>query len=293
MLSIYKEKKMSDQSTVYFPEEKYLKERLKQLEKTGLKYEDVKARYDEALEQRQKAVLKGMKQAIESDGYTLLVEDIAKFLDIDEKHVRFNVIPEVDYIVAPQGAVEYFTLEHRPDLYFLDMQVQKWKRIFINEASFYNYLKEYLYVCCPYSQIVWNESLQKYEYTGEEYIEIPYTKEMGASFIRSCNIAHIIKFRKRDELFKRTEKEVVKARALGLISQTRLEQEMGYLREQINKIQFVVSTQEIKQFLKKNNYMYYQLKLYKKDENGNKVKSTVFYWFTDMKVVGFNESTMD
>ena len=68
---------------------------------------------------------------------------------------------------------------------------------------------------------------------------------------------------------------------------------MGYLREQINKIQFVVSTQEIKQFLKKNNYRYYQLKLYKKDEKGNKVKSTVFYWFTDMKVVGFNESTMD
>ncbi|WP_054743992.1 hypothetical protein [Cellulosilyticum ruminicola] len=273
---------MSDQSTIYFPNEKHLKEYLKQLEKKGLKYEDVKIRYDEALEKRQKAVLKGMKQAIEKDGYTLLVEDIAKLLDIDEKHVRFNVIPEVDYIVAPQGAVEYFTLEHRPDLHFLEMQVQKWKRIFINEASFYRYLKEYLYVCCPYSQITWNESFQKYECTGENYIEIPYDEKMASNFIRSCNIAHIIKIRKREELFKRTEKEIVKARALGLISQNRLEQEMGYLREQIDQIQFVVSTQEIKQFLKKNSYQYYQLRLYKKDKEGNKVKSTVFYCFENI-----------
>lgn len=270
---------MSDKSEHYFPEDKRLKEHIQQLEKTGLKYEDVKERYDQLVMKRQKAVIKGMASAVEDEGYTLLVEDIAKFLDIDEKHVRFNVIPEVDYIVAPQGAVEYFTLENRSDMYFLDMQVQKWKRIFINEASFYKYLQEYLYICCPYSKISWNEQLKKYELLAEEYIEIPYTKELVASLIRSCNIAYIIKERKREELFKRTEKEIMKARALKLISQERLEKEMGYLRKQINAIQFVVSTQEIKQFLKKNRYMYYQLKLYKKDACGNKVKSTVFYWF--------------
>lgn len=272
---------MSDKSQIYFPEEKRLKEHIKQLEKTGLKYEDVKEKYDQLVMKRQEVVIKGMANAIEDRGYTLLVEDIARFLDIDEKHVRFNVIPEVDYIVAPQGAVEYFTLEHRPDMYFLDMQVQKWKRIFINAESFYQYLQEYLYVYCPYSKIKWNEQLNKYELVEEDYVEIPYSKEMTAQLIRSCNVAHIIKERKREELFKRTEKEIVKARALKLISQERLEKEMGYLRAQINTIEFVVSTQEIKQFLKKNRYSYYQLKLYKKDACDNKVKSTVFYWFID------------
>lgn len=270
---------MSNKSKKYFPDEENIKQSIKRLEKFGLKSEEEKERYNHLVMKRLKLVKQGMAKAIEKDGYTLLVEDISKLLDIDEKHVRFNIIPFVDHIVAPQGAVEYFTLESRPDMNFLDMQIQKWKRIFINEESFYQYLNEYLYICCPYTRLSWNEAHQKYEALGEEVIEIPYTKEMAAQFIRSCNISNIIQKRKREELFKRTEKEIVKARALKLISQERLEKEMGYLRAQIKETEFVVSTQEIKQFLKKNQYDYYQLKLYKSDDNGNKVKSTVFYWF--------------
>lgn len=272
---------MSDQSQTYFPKEKSLKEHIQHLEKMGLKDEGIKAAYEDAVIQRQEIVIRGMAKAMEEDGYNLLVEDIARFLDIDEKHVRFNVIPYVDYIVAPQGAVEYFTLDHRKDMHFLDMQVQKWKRIFINQESFYKYLQEYLYLCCPYTRLRWNEYLSKYESLGEDYTEIPYTNVLEAQLIRSCNVAYIIKERKRAELFKRTEKEIAKARALKLISQERLEAEMGHLRKQINEVQFVVSTQEIKQFLKKNQYGYYQLKLYKRDAADQKVKSTVLYWFLE------------
>lgn len=270
---------MSNKSQKYFEKEERLKEVIKQLEKAGLKSEEEQEKYNELVMTRLELVKKGMARAIEKEGYSLLVEDIAKFLDIDEKQVRFNVIPYVDYIVAPQGAVEYFTLDSRPDMYFLDMQIQKWKRIFVNEESFYEYLKEYLYIGCPYTQIRWNEKRGKYEAAGEGSTEIPYSREMSATLIRSCNVSHIIKTRKREELFKRTEKEIVKARALKLISQKRLEEEMGYLRAQIKETDFVVSTQEIKQFLKKNLYSYYQFKLYKEDGKGNKVKSSVLYWF--------------
>nr|WP_302598556.1 hypothetical protein [uncultured Cellulosilyticum sp.] len=272
---------MSDQSQTYFPKEKSLKEHIQHLEKMGLKDEEIKAAYEDAVIQRQEIVIKGMAKAMEEDGYNILVEDIARFLDIDEKHVRFNIIPYVDYIVAPQGAVEYFTLEHRTDMHFLDMQVQKWKRIFINRESFYKYLQEYLYLCCPYTRLKWNEQRNKYESLGESYIEMPYTKILEANLIRSCNVAYIIKERKREELFKRTEKEIIKARALKLISQERLEEEMGHLRKTIKQVQFVVSTQEIKQFLKKNQYGYYQLKLYKKDAAEQRVKSAVLYWFLE------------
>lgn len=272
---------MSEQSQIYFPKEKSLKEHIQHLEKMGLKDEGIKAAYEDAVIQRQQIVINGMTKAMEEDGYNLLVEDIARFLDIDEKHVRFNVIPYVDYIVAPQGAVEYFTLDHRKDMHFLDMQVQKWKRIFINQESFYKYLQEYLYICCPCTCLKWSDQLNKYEPLGEGYTEVPYEKALEAKLIRSCNVAYIIKERKREELFKRTEKEIVKARALKLISQERLEAEMGHLRKQINEVQFVVSTQEIKQFLKKNQYRYYQLKLYKRDAEDQKVKSAVLYWFLE------------
>ena len=92
---------MSDQSQTYFPKEKSLKEHIQHLEKMGLKDEEIKAAYEDAVIQRQEIVIKGMAKAMEEDGYNILVEDIARFLDIDEKHVRFNIIPYVDYIVAP------------------------------------------------------------------------------------------------------------------------------------------------------------------------------------------------
>lgn len=267
---------MANLSSYYFKDEEKLKKQIQELEKQGIKTDEEKENYNELILKRLKIVKEGMAQAVEKEGYSLLVEDIARFLDIDEKHVRFNVIPFVDYIIAPQGAVEYFTLDNRPDLYFLDMQIYKWKRIFINQASFERYLSKYLMICCPYMRLdIPNPQKQK----EPCYIEIPYLAPINASLIRSCNITHIIEKRKRNDLFERTEKEIVKAKALGHISQKRLEKEMGHLRSTINDIQFVVSTQEIKQFLKKNQYQYYQLKLYKEDDKGNKVKSTVLYWF--------------
>lgn len=72
------------------------------------------------------------------DGYTLTIEHVCKVLNLEERHVKNSVLPQLDYILAPNYAGKFFTTSE--DLPFWQRRLLKWKKIFINKDSLTNFL---------------------------------------------------------------------------------------------------------------------------------------------------------
>ncbi|MGL4798043.1 MAG: hypothetical protein ACRCWY_01415, partial [Cellulosilyticaceae bacterium] len=245
-----------------------------------------------ATEEKRQYILKGMKDAIITEGYTLIVEDIATFLDIDEKQVRANIIPKLEYIRAPEGAADFFDVSYTPHMSFLEMRIKKWKRLFIQKESFEAFLKAYVMMYVPYTNICWHEKKGRYEKVGAGEVAIPYPDGIRPTFVRKCNIAPIIEARKTEDFIRKTKNDITYARQLGLISSERLQEEMAYLSNCKPHMFVQVHNQEIKNYVEKTPC--YKFHLYKdledkekslyttkpKDPLEQRVKPTVLYWFT-------------
>ena len=247
-----------------------------------------------AKENKRQYIIQGMKKALFEKGYSIIVEDIAQFLDIDEKQVRANIVPQLDYITAPEGAAEFFIPEENTQMTFLEMRIKKWKRLFINKDSFENFLERHLVLYCPYTSICWNDEMGQYIATGQGETPLPYRKEITPSLIRKCNIADIIRNIKIADLVRKTKNDITKARMLGLISVERLkeEEEIVANMHKNNAITVQVHNQEIKKYIEKTPH--YRFHLYKNEEDHYKpqyhhgnvdkvteeyIKPTVLYWF--------------
>ncbi|MGL4736868.1 MAG: hypothetical protein ACRCW2_05370 [Cellulosilyticaceae bacterium] len=245
---------------------------------------------------KQQYILKGMEKAIYEEDYTLLVDDLAKFLDIDEKQVRFNIIPYVDYVIAPEGSAAFFSIEANKQMTFLEMRIKKWKRLFISEKSFKAFLTRHLVIYCPYTNIKWCEVQNQFISNGEGEKPIAYTEGMPLELTRKSRIAALVRSKKHSDLIRKTKNDITHARMLGLISAERLKEEMEYLACMRDTVDVPVHNQEIKAYIKKTTH--YRLHLYKEESDKQKphystkkkendqvcIKPTVLYWFVEDKL---------
>lgn len=246
----------------------------------------------QAQENKRRYIVSGMDRALFKEGYSLLVEDVAKFLDIDEKQVRGNIIPHVDHIMAPEGSADFFNIEDTPQMKFLDMRIKRWKRLFIKADSFQDFLEKHLVIYCPYTKLTWSEEQQRLVADGEGETPIPYPRGMEAKLVKKSNISSIIRQRKIADLVRKTKNDITHARLLDQITAERLKDEMEYLSEASRTLDVTVHTQEVLVYIKKTNH--YRLHLYKEEGDKNKplycttrkktedvewVKPTVLYWF--------------
>lgn len=259
--------------------------------KTTTKQTNNTSHSSEVTKKKQQYILEGMQQALIIEKYTLIIEDIANFLDIDEKQVRANILPYLDYVRVPEGAADFFTIENTSTMSFLEMRIKKWKRIFIHQPSFESFLLNHLVMYCPYTNIRWSDKNGKYIPVSLGETPVPYNPNFNATFTRKCNISHVIRARKISDLIRKTKNDITHARMLGLISPERLQHELEILSERSYKLDVPVHNQEIKNYIAKTPC--YRFHLYKSEEDKTKplyttakkedtsvtIKPTVLYWF--------------
>lgn len=247
-------------------------------------------------ERKQHYIIESMKKALTEKDYMLLVDDVAKFLDIDEKQVRFNIIPHVDYIIAPEGSAAFFSIEENKNMTFLEMRIKKWKRIFISQKSLEAFLTRHLVIYCPYTKIRWDENQNQYVAEREEEMPLAYREGMALQLTRKSRISAIVKEKKTNDLIRKTKNDITHARMLGLISAERLKVEMEHLARMKEFIDVPVHNQEIMSYIKKTTN--YRLHLYKNEEDKEKphystkkkesdevcIKPTVLYYFEEDKL---------
>lgn len=251
-------------------------------------------KYDEALRRNQntafnqEAILIAKQQrhhyiceiihfAIYKQDFSLIVDDIATFLDVDEKYVRLNILPHLDYITLPSGASEAFTPSNHPNMSFVDLRIRRWKKILINQQSFQRYLTEHLFFCIPFSQLQLDDVLHQRHFSHASHYEYPYQSQLfpDLKLIRKCNIAHLVEVRKRDDFIRKTKNDITHARELGLIDAERLTQEITLLYNYAPTMPLPVHNQEIAKFISKKTH--YKLHLYKNPVTDQ--RPTVLYWF--------------
>lgn len=277
-----------DRSLKFFDELNVFEKKIKKITQQNYQNTDL---LTEALLEKSQYIMKKMTQAIHSEGYHLIVEDIARFLDLDEKQVRANIIPYLDYIRVPEGAADFFTIEQQQEMSFLEMRIKKWKRLFIQRESFDSFLERHLVLYCPYTEIQWSEKEMRHVAIGKGETALPYSHKLNVRLVRKCNIASIIRESKINDLIRKTKNDITHAKMLGLISSDRLKAEMAYLSECKDTLDVPVHNQEIKNYIEK--HLHYKLHLYKEEEDKFKplyttqkkvddevrIKPTVLYWF--------------
>lgn len=230
-----------------------------------------------AKKQRLTYLIQTIHHAIYEQGFSLIVDDIAAYLNVDEKYVRLNILPHLNYIVLPSGASEAFTPEKNPSMSFVELRIKKWKKVFIEAASFIEFLESHLFLCVPYSTITFDPSKGQYSHVETTEYELPYSKVLHThlSLTRKCNIAEKVESKKREEFKRKTRNDITHAKQLGLIDSERLKKEMLYLVEQCEKIPMPVHNQEIAKYIEKKKH--YRFHLYKNMDIDK--RPTVLYWF--------------
>lgn len=181
-------------------------------------------------------------------GYTLRIDDLAEYLDLEEAYVRRTLLPYLDYIVLPAGAAEAFTAQQMPHLSFMALRLYKWKKILISKVSFETFLERYLWIQAPYQNIRWDPEKVCYvpctNKSGKEeilYQDIPYKKAYELEFIRKSNYIEYVSEKKTEAFYRKTKGDIVYAYEQKWIDKQRLKQEMELLSEAKNKHRLVMT----------------------------------------------------
>lgn len=174
------------------------------------------------------------------EGYTMLIDDIVKLLDLEEAYVRRKILESLDYIILPAGAAEVFTCENMPHLNFMQLRIRRWKKIYICKASFEKFMEKHLFIEAPYQKIRYDHEKGRYipiaNANGKEKIEynaIAYHFSYGYRFIRKSNYLLYVSQKKTEAFYRKTKSDIICAYEENRIDKKRLEQEMALFSEAI------------------------------------------------------------
>lgn len=228
---------------------------------------------------------KTMREAIENNGYSLTLDDVCKCLDLEDRYVRNNILPKLDYFNAPQYAGNYFISNLRYT--FWQQRYYKWKKTFINLDSFINYLQEHLVIGYeeqyPKAYGV-NDSMNIVKVNHQIKVDANIARSIieckELRLIKKSNLKHIV-VKEKLEKFKHktlTEIKLFEQSIRGTISeseyQDRLKEEKSLVqRLKADDLNIKAYEKEIQDYLDLNAHQRFELYV------EGMLKPTVLYWF--------------
>lgn len=221
-----------DQTQRVFPLLEHLQKEIKETAKDKEKKERAQQAYNAYLTQ---CILAAMEE-----GYTLLIDDIVKILDLEEAYIRRKILEEIDYIILPSGAADVFNCTNMPHLDFMALRLRRWKKVFIKQASFEAFMEKHIKLLAPYQMIRFDVEQARYVPTlnahGKEeilYQELPYHLSYHYRFIRKSNYISYVSKKKTEAFYRKTKGDIIEAYEAQLIDKERLEVEMALLQKAI------------------------------------------------------------
>lgn len=210
----------------FFPLVEIYQKKIKAAEKE--KKENLQQEYTHYITMQVKEALK--------EGYTLLIDDIVRQLDLEEAYIRKTILEQLEYIILPSGGAEAFTVQEMPIFNFMELRIRRWKKVYIQKASFEKFMKDHLFIQAPYQNIYYDKEMGRYRpeknKCGKEEIlwhDLPYTLSLSQRFIRKSTYVAYATKKKTEAFYRKTKGDIIVAYEEGLIDSERLKTEMATL----------------------------------------------------------------
>lgn len=270
-----------------FKENDVYKEKIKELVDKGEEDEAIALEYE-----RLEYVKKTFYNLYSEKGFHITIEKIEDMLGLPERYIRDNILEEVDYFVTVDGCSEAFKdINLFVDLNFFERRYYKWKKIYIEENSFLEYLTKYL----------------KYlKEIKEEIVEDDKKKTITTFQETDCDRDYIYNylFEKKNKLYRRAEikdliieikRERMRDRAYGDLNARRKELDNRYdiEKEKLDKFNIYnkkinIYGGELERFIKKNKNerfnLYFPPECQNRKPLSTKNQATVLYHFLEFKI---------
>lgn len=225
-------------------------------------------------------------------GYTMLIDDVANILDLEEAYIRRTLLDKLEYIILPLGAADVFNVKEMPQFNFMELRIRRWKKIYIRESSFAKFMETYIFIQAPYQKIHYDETRNTYVATKNEkgkesiyYKEYPYYNRYNYHFIRKSNYIEIIAKKKTEEFYRKTKGDIIASYTNEEIDSTRLNHEMELLsaaeRNQTFRINAYLN--EVEKYAEEQGLIKLKLKLDLESTLSEKKNDVIFYNYPETK----------